>query len=109
MRPGSTAGTLGPSLYSIIRVVYNCSSSYKVVAPQVHAPSRAPLFLPLQPSFTQSPFPPRSLVRDRQISTHKPRLVISHSTRPPLSPSPLAKEEGGGEGKCERERALERL
>jgi hypothetical protein len=42
------------------------------------------------PSFTQSPSPPRSLVRDGQTSPHRPRLVISHSTCPPLSPSPHA-------------------
>ena len=39
------------------------------------------------PSFTQSPFPPRSLVRDGQTSPHKPRLVVPHSTCLPLSPS----------------------
>jgi hypothetical protein len=47
-----------------------------------HSPSSPP------PSFTQSPFPPRSLVRDGQTSLHKPRLVVSHRTCPPLSPSP---------------------
>jgi hypothetical protein len=41
-------------------------------------------------SFTQFPFPPCSLVRDGQTSPHRPRLVVSHSTRPPLSPSPHA-------------------
>ena len=35
-------------------------------------------------------FPPRSPVRDGQTSPHKPRLVVSHSTCPPPSPSPLA-------------------
>jgi hypothetical protein len=29
-------------------------------------------------------------VRDGQTSPHRPRLVVSHSTRPPLSPSPHA-------------------
>jgi hypothetical protein len=38
------------------------------------------------PSFTQSPF--RSLVRDGQTSPHRPRLVVSRSTCPPLTPSP---------------------
>jgi len=67
-----------------------------VVAPTMHAPSRAPLLLPLLQShsvthsFTQSPFPPRSLVREGQTSPHRPRLVVSHSTCPPLSPSPHA-------------------
>jgi len=48
----------------------------------VAAPSRAPLLLP--------PSPPRSLVRDGQISPHRPWLVDSHSTCPLLSPSPHA-------------------
>ena len=39
------------------------------------------------PSFTQAPFFPRSLVRDGQTSPHRPRLVVSRSTCPPLSPS----------------------
>jgi hypothetical protein len=33
---------------------------------------------------------PRSLVRDGQTSPHRPRLVVSRSTCPPLSSSPLA-------------------
>jgi hypothetical protein len=49
-----------------------------------HSPSPSP------PSFTQSPSPPRSLVRDGQTSPHRPRLVVSRSTCPPLSPSPHA-------------------
>jgi hypothetical protein len=36
------------------------------------------------------PFPPRSLVGGGQPSPHKPRLVVSHSTCPPLSSSPHA-------------------
>ena len=32
--------------------------------------------------------PPRSLVRDGQTSPHRPRLVVSRSTCPPLSLSP---------------------
>jgi hypothetical protein len=32
------------------------------------------------PSHTQSPYPPRSLVRDGQTSPHRPRLVVSRST-----------------------------
>ena len=43
-----------------------------------HSPSDPP------PSFTQSPYPPRSLVRDGQTSPHRPRLVVSRSTCPPL-------------------------
>ena len=35
-------------------------------------------------------FPPRSLVCGGQPSPHKPRLVVSHSTCPPLSSSPHA-------------------
>ena len=46
-----------------------------------HSPSAPP------PSFTQSPYPPRSLVRDGQTSPHRSRLVVSHSTCPPLSSS----------------------
>jgi len=42
------------------------------------------------PPFTHYPFPPRSLVYGGQPSPHKPRLVISHSTCPPLSSSPHA-------------------
>jgi hypothetical protein len=49
-----------------------------------HSPSAPP------PSFTQSPYPPRSLVRDEQTHPHRPRLVVSHSTCPPLSSSPHA-------------------
>ena len=47
-----------------------------------------PFFSP--PSFQHYPFPPRSLVCGGQTSPHKPRLVVSHSTCPPLSPSPHA-------------------
>jgi hypothetical protein len=34
--------------------------------------------------FTQSPSPPRSLVRDGQPSPHRSQLVVSRSTCPPL-------------------------
>ena len=37
------------------------------------------------PPFTQYPFSPRSLVCGGQPSPHKPGLVVSHSTCPPLS------------------------
>jgi hypothetical protein len=47
--------------------------------------SRSPSSPP--PSFTQSFFPPRSIVRDGQTSPHRPWLVVSRSTCPPLSPS----------------------
>jgi hypothetical protein len=50
----------------------------------LHSPSAPP------PSFTQSPYPPRSLVRYEQTHPHRPRLVVSHSTCPPLSSSPHA-------------------
>jgi hypothetical protein len=56
-----------------------------ILAAPVHAFSRSPSSPP--PSFTQSPSPPRSLVRDGQPSPHRPRLVVSRSTCPPLSPS----------------------
>jgi hypothetical protein len=42
------------------------------------------------PHFTQYPVPSRSLVRDGQTSSHMPRLVVSHSVCPSLSPSPPA-------------------
>jgi hypothetical protein len=42
------------------------------------------------PPFTHNPFSPRSLVCGGQTSPHKPRLVVSHSTCPPLSSSPHA-------------------
>ena len=42
------------------------------------------------PSFTQSPSPPRSLVRDGQTSPLRHRLVVFRSTCPPLSPFPHA-------------------
>jgi hypothetical protein len=58
-----------------------------MVVDPVHAPSHVPLLLP-PPSFTQSPSSPRSLVRDGQTSPLRPRLVVSRSTCPPLSPSP---------------------
>jgi len=47
-----------------------------------HSPSAPP------PSFTQSTYPPRSLVCDGQTSPHRPRLVVSRSTCPPLSSPP---------------------
>jgi hypothetical protein len=51
-----------------------------------HSPSSPP------PSFTQSPFPRRSQVRDGQTSPHKPRLVsfveVSHLSTCPPPPSP---------------------
>ena len=48
------------------------------------------------PPFTQSPFPPRPPVRGGQTSPHKPRLVVSRSTCPPLSSSPHAHSFAGG-------------
>jgi hypothetical protein len=57
------------------------------VAAPMHAPSRTSLLFP-PPSFTQSPSPPRSLVRDGQPSPHRPRLVVARSTCPPISPPP---------------------
>ncbi len=50
--------------------------------------SRSPSSPP--PSFTQYPSPPRSLVRDGQTSSHRPRLVVSRSTCPPFPPPPSA-------------------
>ena len=56
--------------------------------PRARSLSRSPS--PPPPSFTLSPSPPRSLVCDGQTSPHRPRLVVSRSTCPPLSPSPHA-------------------
>jgi hypothetical protein len=47
-----------------------------------------PFFSP--PSFHTLSLSPRSLVCGGQPSPHKPRLVVSHSTCPPLSSSPHA-------------------
>ena len=58
-------------------------------SPSARSLSRSPSSPP--PPFTQSPSPPRSLVRDGQTSPHRPRLVDFRSTCPPLSPNPHAK------------------
>ncbi len=64
-----------------------CSNKHTrcgIVAAPVHAPSRAPLpppLLPPPPSVTQSPSPPRSLVRDGQTRATQPpnlRLCLRH-------------------------------
>jgi hypothetical protein len=55
-----------------------------------HAPPRTRSPSSRHPPFTHYPFPPRSLVCGGQASPHKPRLVVSHSTCPPLSSSPHA-------------------
>jgi hypothetical protein len=69
-----------------------CREMWHSSSPSARSLSRSPS--PPPPSFTQSPSSPRSLVRygrDGQTSPHKPRLVVSRSTCPPLSPSPHAK------------------
>ena len=50
--------------------------------PRPRSPSSRP------PPFTHYPVPPRSLVCGGQPSPQKPRLVVSHSTCPPLSSFP---------------------
>jgi hypothetical protein len=70
---------------SALRINLNIQGC-SVVAPPLHAPSHAPLFS--CSFFTQYPSPPRSLVRDGQTSPHRPRLVVSRNTCPPLSPPP---------------------
>jgi hypothetical protein len=65
-----------------------CRGVWHSSHPSARSLSRSPS--PPPPSFTQSPSPPRSLVRDGQTSPHRPRLVVSRSICPPLSPSPLA-------------------
>jgi hypothetical protein len=59
-----------------------------IISPSARSLLRSPS--PPPPSFTQSPSPPRSLVRDGQTSPHRSRLVVSRSTCPPLPPSPHA-------------------
>jgi hypothetical protein len=52
-----------------------------------------PLALPFSsPSFLQSPSPLRSLVCDWQPSPHSPRLVVSRSKCPLISPPPPRKQ-----------------
>ena len=65
-----------------------CQGLWHIGSPSARSLSRSPS--PPPPSFTQSPSPPRSLVRDGQTSPHRPRLVVSRSTCPPLTPSPHA-------------------
>jgi hypothetical protein len=65
-----------------------CRGMWHSGRPSERSLSRSPS--PPPPSFTQSLSLPRSLVRDGQTSPHRPRLVVSHSTCPPLSPSPHA-------------------
>jgi hypothetical protein len=55
-----------------------------------HTPPRTRSPSSRHPHFTHYPFPLRSLVCSGQTSPHKPRLVVSHSTCPPLSSSPHA-------------------
>ncbi len=54
-----------------------------IVATPMHAPSRTPLLLPLLLSHNLP-----TLVRDGQTHPQRPRLVVSHSTCPPLSSPP---------------------
>jgi len=61
-----------------------CRGLWHSSSPSARSFSRSPF--PPPPSFTQSPYPPRSLVRDGQTSPHRPRLVVSRSTCPLLSP-----------------------
>jgi len=65
-----------------------CRALWHSSSPSARSLSRSPSSPP--PSFTQSPSPPRLLVRDGQTSPHRPRLVVSRITCPPLSPSPHA-------------------
>jgi hypothetical protein len=55
-----------------------------------HTPPRTRSPSSRHPPFTHYPFPLRSLVCGGQPSPHKPRIVVSHSTCPPLSSSPHA-------------------
>jgi hypothetical protein len=74
-----------------LRINFNnegCGHSRTPSPPNARSLSHSPSSPP--PSFTQSLSPPRSLVRGGQTSLHRPRLVVSHRTCPPLSPSPHA-------------------
>ena len=55
-----------------------------------HTPPRTRSPSSRHPPFTHYPFSLCSLVCGGQPSPHKPRLVVSHSTCPPLSSSPHA-------------------
>ena len=66
--------------------VPQCPRLWHSSTPSAHSFSHSPSAPP--PSFTQSSYPPRSLVRDERTHPHRPRLVVSHSTCPPLSSSP---------------------
>jgi hypothetical protein len=55
-----------------------------------HTPPRKCSPSSRHPPFTHHPLPLHSLVCGGQPSPHKPRLVVSHSTCPPLSSSPHA-------------------
>ena len=68
---------------------HQCRGLWHSSSPSARSLSRSPS--PPPPSFTQSPSPPRPLVRDGQPSPHRPRLVVSRSTCPPLSPFPHVK------------------
>ena len=61
-----------------------CRGLWHSSSPSARSLSRSPSSPP--PSFTKSPSPPRSLVRHGQTSPHRPRLVVSRSTCPPLFP-----------------------
>jgi hypothetical protein len=63
-----------------------CRGLWRSSSPSARSLLRSPSSPP--PSFTQSPSPPRSPVRDGHTSPHRPRLVVSRSTCPPLSFSP---------------------
>ncbi len=65
-----------------------CQGLWHSSSPSARSFSRSPS--PPTPSFTQSPSPPRLLVRDGQTSPQRPRLVVTRSTCPPISPSPHA-------------------
>jgi hypothetical protein len=75
-----------PKQPSMVRTFLKVHTRPRLDQPQCRGSlSRSPS--PPPPSFTQSPSPPRSLVRDGQTSPHRPRLVVSRSTCLPLSPS----------------------
>ena len=58
-----------------------CRGLWQSGSPSAPSLSRSPSPSP-PPSFTQSPSPPRSLVRDGQTSPHMHQLVVSRSTCP---------------------------
>ena len=72
---------LAPANTAAYRINLNVEGCV-IVAARARSFTRSPSSPP--PSFTQSPFPPRSLMREGQTNPHRSRLVVSRSACPPL-------------------------